>query len=167
MSGITIAELCACADLTEKIRQEFLDLEKRTADKKEELRRMEEDTLPSMMIESGAQEIKTTLGVKYVVKEDVRVSLPAKALHEAVDWLLKNNHSGIVKTNVTIPFPTTESKKAFALAERLARTHKDVLVNSSIHASTLKSWVKEQRLKGREVPDAISVTPFDKATRAK
>ena len=164
---ITLKELNAVADLTEKVRLEFSALEKQLADKKEELRKLEEDALPSMMIEAGISEIKTTIGVKYVCKEDVRVSLPDYELERAVAWLLKNNHGGIIKTNVTVPFPASEGKKAAALAKRLVKTHEDVIVKNSIHASTLKSWVKEQRQKGREVPDAIRVTPFDKATRAK
>jgi hypothetical protein len=63
----------------------------------------------------------------------------------------------LLKIEVTALFAKGEALQATALAEELVVAGYTIIVKKSVHASTLKSWLREQCENGRDLPDLETI----------
>lgn len=124
--------------------------------------------LPEAMKEAGIEEFTTTDGLEIKTKPDVQCGIPAPRREEAYEWLIKHDFGGIIKSDLELLFDREERKKAEKLAADLTKKGYTVTLNNSIHAQTLKAFVKERMAdteSGIEFPlDLFGVFPYTVAT---
>jgi hypothetical protein len=145
-------KLAALAKQMQNVEDWITTSEARVAAQKERLRRLSEDTIPSIMQELGIRNFTLDNGFKIEVKPYFSMKIPEANIEEAYDWLEKNNHGEIVKHSLTIETRMTNEKlleAIRALAEKMKLDIKDKL---GIHHMTGSSWVKEQITSGQVIP---------------
>ena len=142
---------------------EQLELQLKAA--KENLRKVQEQDLPQAMAEIGLSEFKLSDGSKVTIKPFYSASLVEENRAKAYEWLESHGFSSLMKTEVSVDFGRGEDKLADR-ASKLLQEHgfaanKDV----SIHAQTLKAFVREQIEDGQELPsDLFKVYAGQKAS---
>lgn len=142
---------------------EVADLELKKA--KELQRKLEETDLPELMRELGVTDIKLADGSAVKVVDEVQCSITEANRPKAHKWLEDHGFGGLIKTNVIVAFARDEREEAKTCAAQIKElTGHDAEVAESVHAATLKSFIKEQREKGAELPDILfGIFPYVKA----
>lgn len=120
--------------------------------KKEYARTLREETLPSAMQELGLADVKLDTGQRIVVKQEVYASVPADKKFEAYDWLEQHGFGGLIKTSVAVMFGKGEMEEAQSLMLTLQEDGLAPDLERSVHAQTLKAFLKEQLSTGAEIP---------------
>lgn len=116
--------------------------------------RLEIEDLPTLMDEIGFEELtlKKT-GHKIKIEKAIKASITAANLPEAMRWLIDKGFGGLIKANVIAAFDKDEFDKAEKLTNQLIKKYgESVEFKKSVHAGTLKSFVKEQLEKGAKIP---------------
>lgn len=130
--------------------------------------KLEREDLPALMQELGLSSFQLETGETIKVVEDVTTKIPAKHKAAAHTWLLEHGFGGLLKTQVTVEFGRGERDAAETAAGQLQEHYEHVNMDESVHHSTLKAFVKEQREQGHHVPeDLFGIFPFNKATVSK
>ena len=164
-AGDSLARVAKMAHLMMSIGQTIAEQEATLAKTKAAFTQIEQEDLPELMRELTLTEIKLDDGTAIEVKDDVQCGITEANRPAAHAWLDKNGFGGLIKTVIVIAFTRDERKAAEAAAVKIQKTLKrEVLVNESVHAATLKSFVKEQLAQSKEVPTTtFSVHPFVRA----
>lgn len=118
----------------------------------ENLKQVSEVDLPTAMFEAGVSSFTLDNGAKVSVKDEVYASIPKGKENEAFGWLNENGFGAIVKHVVSASFGKEEDSRAkefVEAAKALGLTPED---KRSVHASTLKAFVKEQLQQGKNIP---------------
>lgn len=111
-------------------------------------------TIPEHMEDAlGLEEVKTKSGVKVKVTKTIRASM-GKRKAEALAWLEKHGHGGLIKRTLSVAFDRDEQDAATALAQQLGDEF-DVKADMKVEASTLAAFVREQMEAGVDVPSDI------------
>lgn len=119
---------------------------------KERARILREETIPSAMQELGLEELKLDTGQKLSVKQDVYASIPSAQKDAAFQWLEDNGFGGLIKVEVAADFRKGEAENAMALFRELQERGLQVGFDQSVHAQTLKAFLREQLAAGTNVP---------------
>lgn len=177
MAGVTgemqtsdgsIARVSAIAKAQFDAAVRVAELEDELKAAKADLFKISTTDLPEAMKEAGLEKFTTTDGLEIAVTPDVQCGIPATRREEAYEWLAEHGFGGIIKSDVDVIFGRDEREKALKLVEQLRKKGLDVTFNQSVHAQTLKSFVKERMADTEsdvELPlDLFGVFPFDKAT---
>lgn len=164
----SLRELTSLCQQLRNAEAELEDLDQKWKDKKEEVRRISEDDIPSLMTELGVSKIALESGEVITVKGEVEASLPKEDVEKreaAFAWLEKNEHDGIIKTVVGLQFGRGELAQAKEVAKKLGdETGKPVALERTVHANTLKAFVKERLAAGEAIPmDLFQARAFQKA----
>lgn len=133
----------------------------------EEVRVLEEVTIPEILAEAGLREAKTSDGLEITLKRTVHASLPGEkeqpqARAAALAWLEEAAPS-IIKRTVEVPLGKGADRLADVVEgaiEDLARklgTTIDHRRNINVHPQTLAAWVRERMAAGGDVPDGTVV----------
>lgn len=120
--------------------------------KKEEARRLREEALPSAMQEVGLTKVTLDSGRVISVAQEVYASISADNKPAAYAWLEEHDFGGLIKTEVSVAFGRGEMEKAKGLQDELRGKGMQVDIDSSIHAQTLKAFIKEQLAAGNGLP---------------
>lgn len=148
MSDVMVRAQARVDELTEQLRLA-----------KQDLAQIETEDLPLLMKELGLQELTLADGSKVAVKEDVNCAITEARRPEAHAWLLANGFGGLIKSEVRVAFDRGEIERAREVAEKVGG-----FVVEAVHPATLKSFVKEQRAAGTNLPtELFGIHPFDKA----
>jgi len=131
----------------------------------EQLKQVSEVDLPAAMFEAGVSSFTLENGMKVSTKEDVYASIPKGQENLAYDWLNENGFGGIIKHVVSASFGKEEDSRA----KEFVKAAQDLGLNpedkKSIHAATLKAFVKEQLQQGKNIPlDLFGAFQVTKAT---
>lgn len=126
--------------------------EARLAEAREALRTLTELDLPQAMDEAGVAEFRLQDGSRVTVKQFYGASIPKDRTHEAHQWLVKNGHGDIIKNEVICRFGKGDGHMAEQAIAVLKAARFDPEQKESVHASTLKAWVREQVESGATVP---------------
>lgn len=119
----------------------------------ERLRIITEKEMPDIMMELGMEQIKLTTGEKLTMSKFYNASIKPEFQDAAFKWLRENGHDAIIKNKVEGSFGKGEDEKFQETMKLLEHTIPGVFsAKTSVHAMTLKSFVKEQIEAGREVP---------------
>lgn len=127
---------------------------------KADLHRYEFETLPQAMIQGGSQSFVSADGHKVTLSDHLDASLPSlgqikdaedgereeliKRRQQGFEWLRENNGASLIKNQIIIDVPKGADSAAdeiMALAAKLQLTWER---GESVHAASLKSFIKEK-----------------------
>lgn len=135
---------------------------------KELLKRLSEVDLPEAMREVGLETFVTEDGLEVKRKDDVECHISEQNRPAAYAWLTNNGFGGLLKLDVSMHFDRGELAQAEKVAEQLRKKGLEVNVKQTIHAQTLKAFVKERIADvDAKVPiplDLFGAFPFVRAT---
>lgn len=151
------------------LRQKTIELEERLAKAKAEDRRLSMEVLPDLFDEAGVSQMTFDAagnlpGLAIELKPFYSASISARwepeRRQEAYDWLEKHGHGSLIKTTIKVDFDKTDRKRANALMKELRKKKLAPEMASSVHASTLTSWLKAQVEKVKKVPPLDTIGGF-------
>ena len=155
---ITLAELL----VKQQKEVEKKDTELKAA--KAAMLRTERDDLPELFKELEIIEVKLKDGSKVGVVDDVSTAITVANKDKAHEWLIKHDFGGLIKTEISIAFARGAHDKATKAHAVLAKRYDGAELREGVHASTLKSFVKEQLQEGKKIPFKLfSIHPYSKA----
>lgn len=114
--------------------------------------RIKEETIPSAMQELGIKSYTLETGETLKLEQAVYAAIPKAKKVECFNWLDENGFGGLIKTEVKIQFGKDERDQAIERYESLQKEGMQPAIDMSVHASTLKSFIKEQLAKGEDFP---------------
>lgn len=159
MAGITMY-----VDAAKILEQDALTLETKLAEKRREIMAIYQRKIPEIMLQYGLEKVRTTTGFDVSMKHHVKASISSENLNEACQWLSDNEHSHVIKNNITVEMKAGREQEAIELREMLQNQGYDVVQKRSVHAGTLSSLVRELKESGQNVPDKLlGVYEFDEA----
>ena len=118
----------------------------------EKLKDVSERRLPEMMEEIGMADFRTITGLRVVLDQNIRASVPKNFREQAWAWMRANGNAALIKRKVIVEFGKGEDDKAQKLAEALIKDYDLVTDESGVHPSTLAAFVRDQLAKGKDVP---------------
>jgi hypothetical protein len=127
-------------------------LEAKLVEAKKEWRDIAEKELPNKMMECGISNYTLVDGSKISMKQEYYASIPKDNPDPAFMWLREHNLDGIIKNEVTVGFSKGEDALASEFAQWVAEKGLRPEQKTTIHAMTLKAFVKEQMEKGVDIP---------------
>lgn len=124
--------------------------------KRAELHRVRTSDLPDAMAEIGLSEFKLADGSAVTVGPFVSASVsyenPDRA--KALSWIVEQGDGAIIKHTVAVPFDR-DSDADVARLKALLREHgfdERIAETETVHASTLKAYIKDKVAQGVAVP---------------
>ena len=119
---------------------------------KKDLQRISTQTIPDAISDANLlSEFTTADGIKVSVKPFISANISEARREEAHTWLRDNEHGDIIKNIISV-----DTGKDQELADKALKTLSDGGFNpsskESVHASTLKAWLREQIEAGTPVP---------------
>ena len=153
-----LLKLSKLADEQKKLEKEIFDVESNLEILRDKLKNISTELIPSLMEELGMQEFKTSSGLCIKVQEKLHCSIYKEKKAQALQWLIDNGFSSIVKNEVRVSFSKDEFNKAHELAETLRSDKFPALEEQNVHAQVLKSTISNCLKTGINVPlDLFSV----------
>jgi len=132
------------AKLQYSVQKQIAELEDALAVKRDELKRISEEDLPTSMIEAQIDKFVTQDGLEVSWRAAFTANIKESNKEAAFEWLIENDFGGLIKVIVDVHFERGQREKATKLAEQLRKKNVDVDVKETIHPQTLKSFVNEQ-----------------------
>lgn len=131
--------------------------------------RLEQEDLPELMREVELTSFRMKDGSEIELVDEISCGITKENSAAAMAWLDKNNFGGIIKTLVKMTFNREDREAAVTLAHEIEAKAKEQGVSAipevaeSVHAATLKAFVKEELSKGNAIPfDLFSIHPYSK-----
>lgn len=122
---------------------------------KEDIRRIEEESLPTAMLELGLESVTLEDGSKIGISTDYYAEIPKARAHEAFAWLRAHNYDSIIKNEIKAMFGKGEDALATAMVQFAASKQIDISTKQAVHPQTLKAFVREKAEAGSPVPDDL------------
>lgn len=152
-SGGNLAEVKGVVDRWLTLQAELSQAELLVKRLEASIKDIEEGLLPSMFEEAKMSKASLEDGTALTMDEEIYTSVPKDTKMQAIDWLIKHGGSGIVKTEVKQLFGTEQLDVAMKEYNRIAgRKGANVTIDQSVHASTLRSFIKERIKAGVKFP---------------
>mgnify|MGYP003122878477 FL=1 len=154
-SDIKADDLTNISQLSRKLTQmedQIEHLESELKIRKDELRKLSEDTLPNALLEQGLSEIKLTDGTTLSVTNYYSARITEETRDAAFKWLQENELGDIIKNTVSASFGREENDAAQELMAKLEEEGHDLVQKKWVEPMTLKATVKEQVEKGVALP---------------
>lgn len=149
---ITLSEMAELARALVDADKDVDKVEQDLKDAKERARVLREETIPAAMQEMGLEEVKLETGQKISIKQDVYASIPAASKGQAYDWLNEHGFGGLIKVEVSATFAKGEQDAALELHKQLQQQGLQPDLDQSVHAQTLKAFLREQIAAGNNIP---------------
>lgn len=143
----TLAHLCAMqVGLESRIAELNIEMTRLS----EELRGVSEQDIPTLMEELGVGAFALHDGTEIEIDSNIAATITQANKTKAYAWLDKHKHGDLIKNVATISFNREDKEKAdkfliWAKKKKLAISNKQ-----SIHAGTLKAFVREELRKEAE-----------------
>lgn len=148
----SIKQIADLASKQERLIQQIAAAEEDLKKLEEDLRQVSEVDLPAAMFEAGISSFTLENGKKVSTKEEVYASIPAAKAEEAYAWLTQNGYGSIIKHVVSASFGKDEDSRAQEFVHAAHELGLKCEDKRSVHASTLKAFVKEQLQQGKNIP---------------
>lgn len=143
-----IAGLARRAKLLEK---EIAELEESLTERKDQYRKLTEQTIPEAMAESGMKKFVMEDGSMIDIKAFYSASITKARQSEAYQWLRDHGFDDIIKNTVSVRFGRGEDEISARLLNLLGANGYPFEQAQKIEPQTLKAWVKERVEKGEVV----------------
>jgi len=114
--------------------------------------KLREETIPGVMQEMGLKSIALSTGQTVSLKDEVYASIPKDNKPDAFKWLDANGFGSLIKTEVSIEWGRGDMKKALTFYKRVRKTLPQANMDMTVHAQTLKAFIREQLAKAASVP---------------
>lgn len=153
------------AQLLRKTKTSINDLQLKLSELQKNESRIELEDMPELMRELDMKSFVLKDGTEIEIVDDLKCGITEENREPAHTWLRDNNFGGIIKTVVSQHYGAGELEAATENAAAIFElTGREAAVQESIHAGTLKSFLKEQRKKGTKIPAKLfGLFPFSKA----
>lgn len=148
----SVAALAKRAKLLEK---EIEEIESVLKERKEQLRKMEEESIPNMLTELGMKDFTMADGSKITVKPFYSASIKEENRAQAYEWLREHGYDDIIKNTVSVRFGRGEDQLCDTLLNLLRGQNYPVEQAQKIEPQTLKAWVREQVERGSAFPTEL------------
>lgn len=148
----TIADL---AETAIKLQDEIVRRNEIIARANERLNDLLLNKIPEAMAAVGMSDFTLQSGMQVTVKEFMHGSLPKEdqaKRRKALDWLIRNGASDLVKTTITTAFGAGDAKEAERAIAALKKIKITPDVKEDVHAQSLMAFARERLRKGEEVP---------------
>ena len=145
----TVAELARAIAAKEA---QVADLDRQLKDAKKELLKLTDEDLPASMAEMGLASFTLDDGSQIDVKPTYGASILVDNRPKAYEWLRDNGYDDIIKNNVSVSFGRGEDDLANAFKAVAEKEGYVPQQDTSIHAGTLKAFVRERIEAGDEFP---------------
>lgn len=164
-SGIELNKHDAFKKVSEKLAEKYEEslqclinieaLEARIKELQDEYRKKTEEEMPELMAELGVSAIALPSGETVAVETNIHCGIPAHSKGQAHEWLRNHNHGDLIKNEIVVKFGRNEDNmvsEVKSVAENLGLKFDE---KQSVHASTLKAFVKEQMKLGSPLPQDL------------
>jgi hypothetical protein len=145
----TVASLAREIRNTEEL---VADLEKDLKKAKEQLLKLTDQEMPSLMAEMGISSLTLDDGAVVKVAQTYGASILVENRPKAYEWLRENGYDDIIKNTVMCQFGRGEDDRAKGFAEFAAENGFAPEQKTEIHSQTLRAFVKERIEKGDAFP---------------
>lgn len=162
----TNQEMGQVAEYAKQMRQlaaEITDLEEKLAEKQKLYDDIETDKLPDVLKQIGLPYFRLDDGTTVEVKKEYYGSISADNQSAASAWLREQNCADIIKNEIKLAFGMGEDVEVKKLVDRLTKAGYTFEQKESVHASTLKAFIKEQTEAGVTLPECFNVCIKDRA----
>lgn len=151
------------------LERQIADLEERQKEKATQLNTIVKETLPDLMDQAGITKLELRaegnepayefkLGPFY--SAGIAAKWPEEKRREAYEYLASVGAADLIKTFITLTFSKEERAKAIKVANALRNDGIEVDVEETVHASTLKSWLRETVEEGGDMPQLDKIGGF-------
>lgn len=170
-------ELGAIADMAQQmydLQTEIIKSEESLKQKKQDLTKLAEQSLPDLMQELNIKDFTLTNGAKIKVDDIVSASVPSTGSieradgHERMelemrqqhcfDWLRANGAGDLIKNSVLVQFGRSEDKDCDTFAEELRDRKLFYKRAIGVHPAQLNAFVKERISEGKSIPHDLFKT---------
>lgn len=137
------------------LQAQISQLEEKTSQLKESLRKLTEEEMPELFSEAGVAGIILPNGVTVQVDTSIHCGIPADRKEDAFNWLKANNHGDLIKNEFIVKFGRKEDNlvgEFKATAEKLGLKYDN---KQKVEPMTLKAFVKEQMKSGTPLPQDL------------
>jgi hypothetical protein len=147
ISNEKLQQVAALSKRQLELEQQVAAAEQTLESLKKQLADVQLRVLPNTMLEIGLAYVELTTGDSVSIDKfysgSIRDTKP-----EALNWLKKNNHDSIIKTNILIPVGRNVEliKRIQGL---LAKNRVIHLLDESVHPQTLKAFIREMTEAGK------------------
>jgi hypothetical protein len=160
-----LSSVGALAKRAKVLEKEIEDIEFILKERKEQQRKLLEDSIPAMLQELGMKKFTMADGSTIDVKPFYSASIKEENRAVAYEWLRKNGYDDIIKNTVSVRFGRGEDELCEKLLDSLRGQNYPVEQAQKIEPQTLKAWVKEMVERGAEFPtETFGVYTGHKAT---
>lgn len=150
-----LSSVGALAKRAKELEKEIEELETVTKERKEQQRKLLEDTIPAMLSELGMKSFKMSDGSLIDIKPFYSASIREENRAKAYEWLRDNGFDDIIKNTVSVRFGRGEDGLCDTLLNQLREQNYPVEQAQKIEPQTLKAWVREQVERGNEFPSEL------------
>lgn len=150
-----LSSVGALAKRAKLLEKEIDEIETVLKERKDQQRKLLEETIPAMLQELGLSKFSMLDGSEITVKPFYSASIPEEKRVQAYEWLRDNGHDDIIKNTVSVRFGRNEDKLCESLLNQLRGQNYPVEQAQKIEPQTLKAWVREQVERGNEFPTEL------------
>jgi len=150
-----IAGIAALAKRAKELEKEVEDLEQVMKERKDQLRKLTEQSIPEALAQTGMKGFVMDDGSKIELKAFYSASISAARKAEAFQWLRDHGMDDIIKNTVSVRFGRGEDELCSRLLGLLGDQGYPAEQAEKIEPMTLKAWVKEQVERGNEFPSEL------------
>jgi hypothetical protein len=150
-----LSSVGALAKRAKELEKEIDELEQVVKERREQQRKLLEETIPSMLSGLGMKSFKMADGSQIEVKPFYSASIKEENRAQAFEWLRKHGFDDIIKNTVSVRFGRNEDDLCARLLNLLREQNYPVEQAQKIEPQTLKAWVREQTELGNEFPTEL------------
>jgi hypothetical protein len=160
-----ISGIASLARRAKNLEKEIEDLERVLKERKQQQRKLIEESLPEALSSLGMKSFKMEDGSSIDVKTYYSASISEERRAEAFAWLREHGFDDIIKNTVSVRFGRGEDELCDNLLNLLGEKGFPAAQAEKVEPMTLKAWVREQVERGNEFPmDLFGVYIGQKAT---
>jgi hypothetical protein len=157
-----LSDLVKKGEELEELRKKLDVASKIVSSLSEEIRVLETETLPDMLMALKLKDLTLASGAKISLFDVIGATITDENREDAHTWLRENGHGDIIKNNVTLTFGKGEDHAATLLIKHLLDLRKngatkfgDLVQKEAVHPQTLKAFTKEQLASGKPFPGEL------------
>lgn len=165
ISNEEVSELSKLCQLYLKWRKRIEQLEIALSEAKENFTKLSAGLIPDKMLDLGVSELKLADGAKVTVQPFYSGGLLEGKEAEAIEWLDKHGHGGIVKRSIICPFQKGEEAAVKKLVKQLEKMQVEFQRKEGVHPQTFKAFLRELTENGKSLPPALFTAFIGKTTK--
>jgi len=142
----------ALAKRAKELEKEIEDLEAGVSERKDQYRKLVEESIPGMLAELGMKSFQMSDGSTISIKPFYSASIKEENRAQAFEWLRNHGYDDIIKNIVSVRFGRKEDHLCEDLLIQLRAQGFPVEQAQKVESQTLKAWVREMVERGTEFP---------------